>query len=438
MKLIHGLEIKEALKEIAPRSIAVAYLGKDWSKYIDVNRLQNIVLSPTLGSNPSAIMEVVRHLGWDNVHFLDNLHAKIYIGASMAAVGSFNLTANGLSAEGLEEAGFVVQDQVTLDALRDLVDTYQSAAKEAYPKTSDKVAAVEQLRSLWDRAIRTGAIRNDGEASDIASVPLTTTDEVYVCWAWGNLTHSDNVVSPSTISQELSFLEEDDVRPDRWILCWQCRNDYQPNEGSKPYWMHIDEVLSEGAIDSMYTKLAIERNDRCDLAPPFEISDQFTKAFRKVLKSGRFPEFLGKADESWSITPTLSKLPAFFDAIRNEMAEDAKQADPAAPISIESLRQAFAQRIREAMEISVRKGYVTSKIEALLARKHAVEVAKDLVKPGSDTKPGLKKLAKAKALHLSFESHMLESQFRPLFNETDLELARWNLREVDPSYTPPP
>jgi hypothetical protein len=49
----------------------------------------------------------------------------------------------------------------------------------------------------------------------------------------------------------------------------------------------------------------------------------------------------------------------------------------------------------------------------------------------------LKSLAKYDALHLSFESIMLEPRFAPLFNKNDLDCARFNLSEANPNYQPP-
>ncbi|WP_156992771.1 hypothetical protein [Paraburkholderia oxyphila] len=89
------------------------------------------------------------------------------------------------------------------------------------------------------------------------------------------------------------------------------------------------------------------------------------------------------------------------------------------------------------MDISLQKKYVKATIEGLLATYPPVMLAKRLVKPGSDIKSGLKSLAKHGALRLSFESILLEPRFAPLANTNDLDCARFNLSEADPSYRPP-
>ena len=97
-------EFVEELREISPEKIAVAYIGIDWKEFISVDSLKEIIVYPTLGTNPVAIMEIVGKIGWENVHFLDNLHSKIYIGDSSMLAGSANLSRNALANTGLYEA----------------------------------------------------------------------------------------------------------------------------------------------------------------------------------------------------------------------------------------------------------------------------------------------------------------------------------------------
>jgi len=318
MKLISGASIRKALQQITPTHVAVAYTGIDWSTYINQHKLQEIILSPTLGTNPHAVIQIVDRLEWENVHFLDHLHSKIYLGAEQAAVGSFNLSANGMSEEGLEEVGVVVKDQQILLELRTLFDRYKKAATESYPTTAAKKARLAQLREVWDRGIATKVIRNDSRLNDLTTYEPTAADEIYISCAWGNLTYNEEVVSLSTIEDSLSFLEEDDVQPDRWILYWYANKDGYPHRTRAPKWMHIDEIVPGGAIDTQYTKLANKRTDRMTPHPPFELTDDIANALRAVLQSDLFPEFLGNR-ERWSLNDTLSRLPEFLDALRAEV-----------------------------------------------------------------------------------------------------------------------
>ena len=69
----------DKLHEHPPTHIAVAYVGRDWDQLIDCSQLKEIIVSPTLGTNPRAVDELVEKFGWEHVHFLDELHAKIYL-----------------------------------------------------------------------------------------------------------------------------------------------------------------------------------------------------------------------------------------------------------------------------------------------------------------------------------------------------------------------
>ncbi|MDF3098902.1 hypothetical protein SB394_16695 [Burkholderia sp. BCCIQ04A] len=435
MKFIHGSDIQRGLREISPSHIAVAYVGIDWKTYVAPENLKDIVLSPTVGTNPAAIVEIAEVVGWEQVHFLDNLHAKIYLGERGAAVGSFNLTANGLSAEGLQEVGFIVDDAPALAELRARLDDYRQQADMAYPTTVAKLARLAELRTKWDRAIKQGVIRNDAKVTTLDAYRPVSTDEIYVCWVSGKITYTDQIVSHRTVNSTVSFLESDTVQPDRWILCWVPRVDGHPDERCRPYWQHIDEVIEGGAHEAPYTKAAVERIGRAELPPPFELTDAAVHALYAVLNSGEFPEFLYD-QETWSVDRTLPRLPAFLQALGKVAQQEAATSETdetpdTETVSHDVLAREFGARIREAMDISIQRKYVKAGvIEGLMATYEPVTLAKRLVKPGFGIKGGLKSLARYNALHLSFESIMLEPRFAPLFNKNDLECAEFNLREA--------
>lgn len=317
MKLVHGQLIKSALRELSASRIAVAYVGSDWRSYIDPAQLHEIIVSPTVGSNPKAIAEIAAALEWDNVHFLDSLHAKIYIGATAAVIGSFNLTSNGLSGlpTGLDEIGCVTEDAKLIAELHARLDDYKAKAQAMYPSIGAKRQALARLREIWDRGIKTKVLTNDTQSAQLQDYLPLAADEFYVCWIWGDVELDAEVVEPGTLRDYVAFAENDEIQPDRWLLCWHVSGENgAPDSRRKPYWLHIDEVVSKGAPGGQYTKVAIERNDTAKLEPPFELDTAVFRGLRKVLKSGNFDNFLYK--ENWSVNPTIEQLPAFLQALR--------------------------------------------------------------------------------------------------------------------------
>lgn len=153
--LIDSQEIAKALQSLKPRRIAVAYVGKDWESLIPKEFLQEIIVAPTVGSNPKAIRGLNKHLGtWDKVHLLDNLHAKFYLSDSAAIVTSANLSRNALGMSGLEEVGMWVDDELELLALQNRFDQLKAMASARYRTDEEKEARLKQAEEDRERALK--------------------------------------------------------------------------------------------------------------------------------------------------------------------------------------------------------------------------------------------------------------------------------------------
>ncbi|MDU9404989.1 phospholipase D family protein [Pseudomonas sp. zfem004] len=438
MKLLHGSGIKQALREIAPRQVAVAYAGKDWRDYLSTDHLQEIILSPTIGSNPFAISALVSQLGWERVHFLDNLHTKLYLGKGAAALGSFNLTANGLSAEGLEEAGYLVQEDKAIEELRQLFDSYLAKAHENYPSVEEKASRLTALYQLWGRAIRADIIRNDGQDQSLTAF-LPFAENIYICGVTGECEYNEEVVDSSIIRDSVCFMPRDDIERGKWVLCWHADDNGYPRDETEPYWVHIDEIIEHGVKDTEYSKLAIELKTRSAISPPFELTPIVVAAVHATLRLKRFVKFLWLKDP-WRIAPTLPLMPAFLAEVERQMRKPETHPAPEAT-DLDSIRQEFDALVRRNMEIAHSNGWISALILTLLAEANAVEVARRLIKPSrarettrDELREGLKSLAKENALELSLEHTMVEERYKPLFTRAELEAAHANLYQVNSEY----
>lgn len=152
MELINSATLKDSLREISPTRIAVTVLGPDWRSYLDAGSLQEVVISPVLGTSPAVLAELADQVGWNHLHFLDNLPTKIFLGRHKA-IGSFNLAANGVDPQLLDEAGFISAMPAVLAQLGGLYEAYRGRAMAAYPTSELKQERLAALRENWGSGV---------------------------------------------------------------------------------------------------------------------------------------------------------------------------------------------------------------------------------------------------------------------------------------------
>ncbi|GAA0719213.1 phospholipase D family protein [Dokdonella soli] len=330
--LTRAKEIRNALHELQPSRIAVAYVGSGWEQYVSAERLKEIVVSPTLGSNPYAIEEMMRKdkLGHENVYFLDNLHSKIYLGARAALVGSCNLSNNGMGDGGLFEMATLLTDQEIRTQLAMQIERYKAAARTLYPTRQKKLARLRELKEQCDKAQWFGFV---SAGSKIPSVQQyeSKLDRIHIVWCGSHVDEYSQAHIRSAVpairevgpddyfSYTLQFLEEDDVRPHDWILCWRCNDDGSPRKGGDVSWFYVHHVVSNGFDTDDYPKLAGQASPKflkCP-APPFTLDPSTKALIRSTLGSCGFPELLSFDDSLWRLGPADAVTHAFIDALKN-------------------------------------------------------------------------------------------------------------------------
>lgn len=175
------IALAEQLKEVCPKHIAVAYIGKGWSSFIDKDCLCTVVVSPNLGSNPAAIVELAEALKWDNVWLLEELHSKIYIGDKAVMLGSANLSSNAFVERNQEEACVVLSGKEYIQKAQELFDRYVVKAESEFPDEQSKLVRIEKLRQDRNKAIEQNLINNeDGEVRKFDSYRPDRDGKVYI------------------------------------------------------------------------------------------------------------------------------------------------------------------------------------------------------------------------------------------------------------------
>ena len=247
--LTDSKEIRAELKKLAASRLAVAYIGADWRDYVDARSLESVILSPTLGSNPHAIADLVREIGWNKVHFLDNLHAKIYLGQGAALLGSANLSQNALGDGNLFEAMVLVRGESALVKLDETFDAYLEKAKECYQQESKKQQRLNDLRDSWNRGVWAGVFKPAKAHTKISELSDDELRRIHVVWWFpGDMEYQvDNVAAetgcsdPEAIdryfSDRFSFSEQDEMGEGDWLLCWRSTVKGLPHGSVRAYWM---------------------------------------------------------------------------------------------------------------------------------------------------------------------------------------------------------
>lgn len=322
--LVTAKHIRETLHDINPVRIAVAFVGSGWKKYISTEHLQEIVVSPSFGSNPKAIEEIMMEIGDENVYFLDPLHAKIYIGKEAALVGSCNLTDNGIAESRRLESAVLLNKSSSIQKLQSSFDTYKKLATTLYPNLQAKKDRLRTLTRQWNTAVWHDLI------SDESAVPAfmdykSRQDTIHIVgYQSYDLEYNSDAVGaqiPDSMgnddyfSEVLGFLEEDQVEEGDWILCWDYKKNGYPRKNGDVSWMRVHHVVPHGFIDDTHTKLVGQANNRKPGNIPFRL-DPTTKAIiRDALSSGQFPELLPLDDSVWKVAPD-AVTQKFFQYLR--------------------------------------------------------------------------------------------------------------------------
>ena len=196
MQILTNAKIQQAIVRCKPHHIAVAYIGINWSDFIaDTNNLETVIISPTLGTNPKAISVLIKAIGWDKVLFLNELHAKIYLGQESAIVGSANLTQNGLSGQSLIELSVEINSEKGLRKIGNIVDDLKKRAQDQYPTTEAKKVQIKELERTWNAAIANRILpKKPVDQNCFADFEFLTKDHFYVVWYQpGDCKYSDAV-----------------------------------------------------------------------------------------------------------------------------------------------------------------------------------------------------------------------------------------------------
>ena len=334
MKILAKERIRQAIARCIPTQIAVAYIGIDWRDFIpDSTVLKNVIVSPTLGTNPKAILSLTKEIGWNKIFFLNELHAKIFLGHKSAVVGSANLTQNGLSGQALIELCVEINSDTGLQKITNIINDLKKRAENQYPTTESKKKQIKELERTWNTAIANRVIpKKHQKPNHFEDFEFLTEDHFYVLWYQPcDCEYSYDVKAvESVMVYDIHFAKSDKVKNDKWALVWRITNKSKPHKSFSPRWLYIHDLFEEGIVDEgyEYPKVAIQRSDKEIPPPPFEITKEVESAFKSTVIQKDIAKYLIQDDkEVFSLKYSLKGIPILITKMKDYMANKTNAAD---------------------------------------------------------------------------------------------------------------
>lgn len=317
MTYLSGQAIGGDVLKLQPNHVMVAYLGVDWRTFLpNIEDVERLVVQPNPPTNPQALRDIIKIIGWDKVRFLDNLHAKVYVrlnpdGKGKAIVGSPNLTANGLGGSGLYEAAVRFDFDVTKagspGGLLASFDTVWDKAGAQYPDEASKESRLERLvedsKKYWGKGV--SHINTHPDTGKIPSIcdygSEWKMDFWPVSYAQGDVKFKGDALKAQKAGRFKELFacvcNDDQIVLDktceRWILQWRITNQGLPYQRTHLSWLYIHNVFPNSVVSQApYSSVLIEANDRGPRPnPPFELDQKTEKAIKDVLCRPEYKAF---------------------------------------------------------------------------------------------------------------------------------------------------
>jgi hypothetical protein len=322
--MIYGSDsISKQLRAVRPEKIAVAYIGDKWSHFIEKNQLLTAIVSPNLGSNPSAIVELAKAIGWKNVWLSEELHSKIYIGSNSVMIGSANLSNNAFGYGTQEEACVVLNGEESVCQAKTLFDKYLTRAKNKFPDKKSKLDRIEKLRKEHRKAISHGLIQqNITRLKSFSDYSHERDGIFYFSWYVNGYTEYTDYV-PKNVQDDIAaevHLSPDDLKPDcQWILYWLKTSSGKVDRRSSPSWVYVHELFENGCSDNGYEMLCLQRKSMHVPKKPFDETDPiFIKAFRNVMNYEKFSTLRGISSDKWRLRDKIEETKQLMVMLQGE------------------------------------------------------------------------------------------------------------------------
>lgn len=256
--LLHRKNYLDCLERLIGKSekldVAVAFWG-DGAEQIFQNapadQQRRLLCNFSMGGTNPFVVERLLTIPNINMRQLDDLHAKVVVGARSAIVGSANISANGLGVGGAETAGWSEAGSF-LESVED-VEEVQTWFEEHWAASREiSKADLEIAKLRWNanatRSIARGMNPFELPVNELKDLPIyvavyvdQATQEAQAAWDKRviEISEQNSISRPAVTS--LSFFEDWPSLPDDGsIVCYHFEKDagYTANEG---VWRRVED-----------------------------------------------------------------------------------------------------------------------------------------------------------------------------------------------------
>lgn len=262
MKFLYDKELHEAVAEIMREPgarCAVAFWGSGAEKLIHASGGAKVICNLKAGGTNPYVIKALQGAK-NEVRQLDDLHAKVYLGAERAIVTSANASANGLALEGREqthwrEAGFLVDGATVQPIAAWFEERWAQSAEVAHQH-------LEAARVAWERRQRNKPTRSFLDY-DIDAATRNGTLPLIMWWSGNDspwVSNEQNVEASlgsytpdikDRVENRSEKIESETDRPlltkGTWILFWERSGRKQMRSNSKLAFVYLDQLVP-GAV----------------------------------------------------------------------------------------------------------------------------------------------------------------------------------------------
>jgi hypothetical protein len=284
------------------RVVLVAYIGKDYAKFLPDPEGIEIICNPTAGATSvAAVDDLMKKTA--SVYFSDKLHMKVYWSKSRGCLfTSANLSTNALGVRGLKEAGvFVKAGMVNVDKL--------IAEAQAYAVKDEHIEKLRLGEERHRRALAAAGMADEGNGFQYLDW-FTHSVSARTPWKVGDYIGDMEVPEAAKDILKTSYNRNEPtnylgvtkkhlVRERDWIL--QFEYEYgTTRQARKLEWMTVDFVCPSS--DEPF--IAVQAHSLAKYErPPFPLTPQFKAAFQSAVSKSK-----GKFVKAGSLSPSEAFL----------------------------------------------------------------------------------------------------------------------------------